>query len=296
MKTFALAVVIFVVWLFPADAESTVTLKSGEILQGDILSDTNGVVHMRAFYHNRTISAFRDISHDDIQNIQTDTPAQAAERADYFALSKFALDPDQEQSPNWYDQWIATFEKFLKDYPKSDKVPVVQEHIVACQAERTHVTNGEVKFGDQWMTPEKKAPLALQKTIQSLKRKLATQQTERQPLAEAIAAAQGNLAAAQQELANPPPPTDQPIYDDVPDQGHWKYMGNQIPKYEWVVDVPAHKKFVRTVKVPPDMSGVRERVTYYRQQIAKDQTRLAALDANIRDTQLQISTLDKEHQ
>ena len=91
-----------------AFGESTVVLKSGETLQGDILSDTNGVLQIKAHNASRSISYQRDISHADIQSIQTENPAQVAERTDYEALVKIQLNPNQEQSADTCGQVIVT--------------------------------------------------------------------------------------------------------------------------------------------------------------------------------------------
>src|ERR1039457_6971432 len=115
--------------LTAALGEAIVTLKSGEVLRGDVVSDTNDVLQIRAVNANRTISSLRNFPRSDIQNVQIETPAEVAERIDYFALAKFQLDPDQEQSSNFYAQWIAAFEKFLRDYPKSDKATIIQQRV-----------------------------------------------------------------------------------------------------------------------------------------------------------------------
>jgi len=154
--------------LTAAFGEAIVTLKSGAVLRGEIISDTNDVLQIRAFSANRTISSLRNFPRSDVQNVQIETPAEAAERIDYFALSKFQLDPDQEQSPTFYAQWIAAFEKFLTDYPKSDKTTIVQQYAAACRAELKHLTDGEMKFANRWMTPEEKKPLALAKQLAEL--------------------------------------------------------------------------------------------------------------------------------
>lgn len=194
-----------------AFGESTVVLKSGETLQGDMLSDTNGVLQIRVYRGNHTVSSLRDIPHDDILSVQTETPAQTAERTDYQALSKFQLDPNQERSADYCRQVIAAHHKFLTDYPKADKAPAVQERLEAWQAELKHVSDGNVKFGDKWMAPEDKTPLvelwqkqmqaqAAQNTLESLKRKLSELQKERDAMAEHLAEAEANLANAQERL------------------------------------------------------------------------------------------------
>src|ERR1017187_3010123 len=150
--------------LTAAFGEATLTLKSGEVLKGDIISDTNGVVQIRAYFNNRTISSLRDVPRADIQDLQNETP----EQINYDALTVFRLDPDQEQPQTFYTQWIAAFERFQKDYPQSDKNTIIQQHIEDCQAELKHITAGEAKFANRWMTPEEQKPLALTKQLAAL--------------------------------------------------------------------------------------------------------------------------------
>src|ERR1700735_2474031 len=72
-----------------AFGEATLTLKSGEVLKGDVISDTNGVVQFRAWFSNHTMSSLRDVPHADIQDLQNETPEQIS----YDALAVFRLDP-----------------------------------------------------------------------------------------------------------------------------------------------------------------------------------------------------------
>jgi len=97
-----------------AHAESVVALKSGEVLQGEILSDTNGTLQIRAFSANRTYSVLRSVSDSDVKGIHEETSSEATERTDYQALSGFQLNPDQEQTVEWYNQWIGAFQKFVR--------------------------------------------------------------------------------------------------------------------------------------------------------------------------------------
>ena len=150
--------------LTSAFGEAILTLKSGEVLKGDIVSSDTNAVQFRAYFNNRTMTSLRDVPRSDIQDLVNETP----EQTDFRALSVFRLDPDQEQPQVFYTQWIAAFEKFLKDYPQSDKSAVIQPHIDECQAELSHVMAGEAKFGNRWMTPEEQKPLALTKQLAQL--------------------------------------------------------------------------------------------------------------------------------
>ena len=88
-KITVMVVMLFVTGMLNAAlGEAIVTLKSGAVLRGEIISDTNDVLQIRAFNSNRTISSLRNFPRSDVQNVQIETPAEAAERIDYFALGR----------------------------------------------------------------------------------------------------------------------------------------------------------------------------------------------------------------
>jgi chromosome segregation ATPase len=283
--------------------ESTVVLKSGETLQGNIIFDTNDILRIEAHNANRTISYQRDISHDEIQSIQTDNPAQAAERADYEALSKFQLNPNQEQSIDYCSQVITAFQKFLTDYPKSDKSPAIQQRLGAWQSELKHVSDGEVKFGDKWMTPEEKQPLvehwqkqmqvqAAQNTLESLKKQLRILQTKRDSLAESTAAAQGLLQAAQDQIKTLRD-SQQPIYQTTT-QPFQPYRDGQG---HWIVSGPAQssQSIVGYTTVPnPERATLQSEVSDYQRQVYSGPQALENLDAKIKVLEIQIPKAEQD--
>ncbi len=281
-----------------AFGESTVVLKSGETLQGDILSDTNDVLQIKAHNASRSISYQRDISHADIQTIQTETPAQIAERTDYEALSRFQLNPNQEQSADYSGQAIAALQKFLTDYPKSDKVSLIQQRLDAWQAELKHVSDGGVKFGNKWMSPEDKKPLvehwqkqmnvqAAQDNLESLKRKLQDLQRQRDALAKNIALTQANLTASQQQLGGLQD-SQVPVYGSGAVQTPHAGSGansTTVPVYAGTTTVPN-----------PQRGAVQGDIDMYQQQLSTGQHMLDALDAKIRGViQLQIPRAEQDY-
>ncbi len=189
----AVAVVFVGGMLNAAFGEAIVTLKSGEVLRGDVVSDTNGVLQIRAFNANRTISSLRNLPRSDVQNVQAETPAEAAERINYFALSKFQSDPDQERSAVFYAQRIDSLEKFLKDYPDSDKSTIVRQSVESCRSDLKHVEAGEVRFHDRWMSPVEKKPLVLAM-------KLAELQSQHDATAKDIAKLQKQIVDGETQL------------------------------------------------------------------------------------------------
>ena len=273
--TLSIAILFAAGWLATARGESIVTLKSGDVLRGDIVSDTNDVLQIRAINANRTISSLRNIPRTDIQNVYTETPAEAAERVDYFALSKFQLNPDQEQSPDFCTQWIAAFGKFLRDYPKSDKTATIRQRIEVCQAELNHVAAGEVKFGDRWMTPVEKKPLSLNKELADLEK-------QRASLAQTVGAAQGRLAGLQTKLATLAPDTQEPIYTTaLVGRNHY---ATQVPTGQYRL-VPN-----------PERPLVQADIVACQQKIGSGAAALANLDAKIQSIKIQIPQAQRAYE
>lgn len=276
-KTIVMMALLFVTgWLTAALGESIVTLKSGEVLRGDVVSDTNDVLQIRAFNANRTISSLRNVPHADIQNVYNETPAEAAERIDYFVLSKFQLNPDQEQSREFYTQWIDAFGKFLKTYPQSDKATIVQQRIEACQSELKHVADHEVKFGNRWMTPVEKTPLSLAKQLADLER-------QHDSLAATIGEARGKLQGLQvklgtlQDTQNPKDNT-RTAYD----ARTGRYYNEHYTTYPVVPN--------------PERPHVQAAIVACQQQIGAGEPVLASLSAKIQNIKFQIPQAQRAYE
>jgi hypothetical protein len=294
MKTVALAASIVVCAFFWAHAESIITLKSGAVLQGEIVSDTNDVVRIRAYSHNHTISSLRDVARSDIQSIHAETPAEIAERTDYEALVKFQLDPNQEQTLEWYNQWIGVFQKFLSNYPASDKKATVQRYVELCQAESANVSDGKVKFADKWMNVKEKKVQVAQYAIASLKAKVADLQRQRTKLTENIGVAQGNLAGAQQKL--------QSLQDtQVPINQTSQSSGIRRDSTGRIISAPVQtsQQFTGSYQtIPnPERPLVLNQIQFFQQQIGQGQATLANLDNQIGEIQqLQIPRAEQAYQ
>ncbi|HTS15945.1 MAG TPA: hypothetical protein VMP11_00075 [Verrucomicrobiae bacterium] len=282
MRNVALAVLVCICPLLVARGESIITLKSGAVLQGDIVSDTNDVVQIRAYSHNHTISSLRDVARSDIQGIYLETTAEVAERTDYEAVSKFQLDPNQEQSIEWYNQWIGVFQKFLDSYPASDKANAVRQYIELCQTESQNVADGKVKFAGKWMTAKEKRVQVAQAAIESLKARLADFQRQRAKLTENLGVAQGNLAGAQQKL--------QSLQDvQVPINQTATSSGIRRDSTGRIISAPVQtrQQFTGAYQTVPNSEkpAVLSQIQFYQQQVGQGQAMLASLDPQIADVQ-----------
>jgi uncharacterized protein YlxW (UPF0749 family) len=189
----------------------TLFLNSGEVLEGQILSETETQIEIEASFYHGTILAKRDVPKADIKSIVRESIEQKHEKADTAALGKYALDPNQELTKEQYAAGIAVFEKFLAAYPNSSSVTDITQRVADWRAEASNVASGKVKFAGTWMTPEEKKTHvehfqkqadaeAAQNVVQSLKTQLADLQAQRETVAKSVAATQAKLAVDQAKL------------------------------------------------------------------------------------------------
>ena len=108
----------------------TVTMNSGEVLEGQIISETETQIEIEASFYNGTITSKREVLKSDIRSIARESLAQKREKADFAALSKYKLDPNQEWTKDQYAAGIATFEKFLGTYTNSSFAAEVNKRLV----------------------------------------------------------------------------------------------------------------------------------------------------------------------
>ena len=193
----------------------TLTLKSGEVLEGQILSETETQIEIEVSLYHGTIFSKRQVDTSDIQSIARETLEQKQEKAAYASLAKFTLNPNQELTKDQYAVGIAAFEKFQAKFTNSAEAAEIDKRLVDWRAEATNVASGKVKFADTWMTPEEKKVQAeraqkqaevqtAQTALQSLKSQLTNLQVQRAQLSATITTTQAKLAAAQAQLPTVP--------------------------------------------------------------------------------------------
>ena len=74
----------------------TLTLKSGEIVEGQIISETETQIEIEASLYHGTIFSRKQVDKTDIQSIVRETLEQKQEKEAYANLAKFTLNPNQE--------------------------------------------------------------------------------------------------------------------------------------------------------------------------------------------------------
>ncbi|MEI7958593.1 MAG: PTPDL family protein [Verrucomicrobiota bacterium] len=126
----------------------TVTLKSGEVLNGKILSETNREIVMDV-----TVAA----GITDQKTIDK-TDVRAAEKTplDEIAFQEIkGCQIDNHSLPaSSYVAIIKSLESFLKKYPQSSRVDEVQSTLAAFKHEQEQVKAGCMKWDNQWYTKE----------------------------------------------------------------------------------------------------------------------------------------------
>lgn len=147
-----------------ATAEDSLTLNSGEIMRGRIVSETDQQWEIEVANADRTILSKRTIPKSEVKLVQRETPEQAAERKSFESLARYKLDPNSAYPTNYYPAVIAALDKFLAAYPHSEHAPQVGSLLADWKAEYPQaldaVKKGLVKFRGKWLTPQEAQAIA----------------------------------------------------------------------------------------------------------------------------------------
>jgi len=247
----------------------TLTLKSGDVLEGHILSETETQIEIEVSLYHGTIFAKREVNKSDIQSILRESPEQKQEKAAYASLMKYTLNPNQELTKDQYAAGIAAFEKFQARFTNSAATAEINKSLVDWRAEAANVASGKVKLAAVWMTPDEKKARAAQESLQSLKSQLADLQVQRAQLGATITATQAKLTAAQAGTAA------------SPGSGRRDLAGRLTAG-------------VTTPQQGEATTGQSGEIAVYQQQISQEQGTLTSLDAKINDIQSQIPQREQD--
>jgi TolA-binding protein len=131
-------------WVF-AD---TVQLKSGEVLNGKILSETDQQLVMDVTVASG-ITDQQTVAKADVQTV-TKTPLDVEA---YETIKDYQIDTHSLQR-GAYPAMMKALEAFLKDYPQSARASEVQATLNAFKQEETRVKAGQLKWENRWYTAE----------------------------------------------------------------------------------------------------------------------------------------------
>ena len=182
----------------------SITLKNGEVIQGQIISETDAQIIIESTNRARTIVSHQTVSKSDIKNIERETPEQKKERLAYEALDRLKLDPNQEWSKAQYTSGIDAFNDFLTAYPGSKFNEEVSARQSLWTNELAHVEQGQVKLNDQWMSPADKRVSVAANTVAYLKLRMVDFQKRHEDTVKAINDTQTAIQQDQLTANNPP--------------------------------------------------------------------------------------------
>ena len=288
-------------WLCPPALviADTVTLNSGEVLEGRIVSETDDQLMMEVALFSGTILTRREVAKADVKSIARESLAEKQEKAAYTALTKNALNPDQELGNDEYAAGIAAFQSFLAKYPNSSHADDVNKWIADWSAEASNIASGKVKFAGQWMSPEKKIAHAEQarqraesesarNTLPTLKAHLADLQAQRAAAAASVTVVQAKLASAQAKLASIPEAHSSSgttaVGADRPGLAGQLTQKIQVPSQAETESKPASN---------PERTQVQNEIAAYQLQVTQGQATVSALDTKIQELQTQIPKLEE---
>ena len=273
----------------------TVTLNSGEVLEGRIISETDTQIEMEASFYHGTIFSTREIAKSDIRSIVRETPEQKQEKAAYASLTNLTLNPNQELTKDQYATGIAAFEKFQKTFTNSTHTAEIDKRLADWQSEATNAASGKVKFGGAWVTPAEKQVQATQTALQSLKSQLADLQVQRAQLGATISTTQAKLAAAQAKLPTLQDSTvSTPGTTASPPVGRGDLAGRLTARVTAPQPVVVEAAPAQTPVPNPEKSQLQSDVTLYQQQISQDQATLASIDAKTKEIESQIPQREQD--
>jgi tetratricopeptide (TPR) repeat protein len=154
MKKFIVAIIALgLFWVLPCRATDTVTLKSGDVIHGVVLSVSHGEVCLQVPDEADQDSSEMTFQRTDIVALQSDTPGKTAQwaQADAFEnLQRYQLAPTSYPVEHYDEVLNNVFRAFLAKYPDSPHTTAVNAAIQAWTAERSQVAKGSFKRNNTW--------------------------------------------------------------------------------------------------------------------------------------------------
>lgn len=125
----------------------TVTLKSGEVIEGKILSETDQQIVMDAVVSAGIIDQ-KTIARGEVQTVSKTPPDEIA----YQAIKGCQIEPRSLPTAS-YAPMVKSLETFLQKYPQSSRAGEVQGKLAAFKQEQEKVQAGNIKWNNRWYTP-----------------------------------------------------------------------------------------------------------------------------------------------
>ena len=149
VKQILTAAIPFILGLCASLRADTVILKSGEKVEGKILSETDAEVTI-SVQVTATIKDDRVIKRDEIAKVEKVQPDEEA-----WALIANLAPGNESLERDEYDRVKAALNYFTGTFPKSAHAPLAQSRLDQFTSEHIRVNMGEVKLNGQWLGKEK---------------------------------------------------------------------------------------------------------------------------------------------
>lgn len=135
--------------LVAAALADTVTLKSGEKIEGKILSETATEVTIEVV--SGGVVDERKVPKTDVASITKTTPDELA----WQALKGITLNGNSFPTVEQYDALSAPVKAFTTQFPESQYRSAAEQLIGDIEAEKARVAEGEVKLNGEWLSKDK---------------------------------------------------------------------------------------------------------------------------------------------
>jgi hypothetical protein len=146
--TSLLSIIAGCVLLFATAFADTVTLKSGEKIEGKILSETDTEI---------TIEVVSGGVVDERKVVKTDVASVSKMKPDELAwqsLKGTVLSENSYPTAEQYDALVAPIKAFTTQYPESEHRSAAEQLIGDIEGEKARVAEGEVKLNNEWLSKE----------------------------------------------------------------------------------------------------------------------------------------------
>jgi len=163
--------VVFSLLPLAAAFADTVTLKSGEVVEGRITSAPNADPITIEVQFSPTIVDRRQISRAEIAKLSQETPDSVA-----FKAIESLTPPSTALKKDVYDAPLGKLLEFLRKFPDSPHAEVVREKVNEFQEQADRIRTGEVKIAGVWLPADsnEKYQIEAAEKLETLKKALAS--------------------------------------------------------------------------------------------------------------------------
>jgi hypothetical protein len=156
-----------------AFAADKITLNTGEIIKGKIISETETSVRIEVpMNKSGSICKSKTIQQADIESISRRSASEMLEdemETAYKKTQRYKLKSSRSSAVSYYDKTITgVFSNFITCYPESPHVKAVEDEIAKWQEERNTVASGKLKQGGKWITGQQAALLTEVARVEAL--------------------------------------------------------------------------------------------------------------------------------